>query len=277
MSNLNPELVEKAARAIAQADGILIGAGAGMGVDSGLPDFRGDEGFWNAYPPYRHLNCSFVEMANPHWFERDIHFAWGFYGHRRNLYRDTQPHQGFSLLLKWAQQRPHGGFVYTSNVDTQFQRAGFAEEQVVECHGTIEWCQCLEGCGAPIFEAGPETVEIDEQTMRAKDPLPSCPQCGGHVRPNILMFGDWGWEGGREAKQASGLDRWLGEIESGRLVVIECGAGLAVPTVRWFSERQVRDGHTLIRINPRDPEVPEGQVGLKAGALEALKAIDSLL
>jgi NAD-dependent SIR2 family protein deacetylase len=35
--------------------GVVIGAGAGMGVDSGLPDFRGPDGFWKAYPPYRHL------------------------------------------------------------------------------------------------------------------------------------------------------------------------------------------------------------------------------
>ena len=44
------ELIEKAAEALKRADALLIGAGAGMGVDSGLPDFRGDQGFWRAYP-----------------------------------------------------------------------------------------------------------------------------------------------------------------------------------------------------------------------------------
>src|SRR5262245_7510055 len=44
---------DQAATAIRDADALLIGAGAGMGVDSGLPDFRGNEGFWNAYPPFR--------------------------------------------------------------------------------------------------------------------------------------------------------------------------------------------------------------------------------
>ena len=41
---------------INEAEAILITAGAGMGVDSGLPDFRGNEGFWNAYPIAKKLN-----------------------------------------------------------------------------------------------------------------------------------------------------------------------------------------------------------------------------
>jgi NAD-dependent SIR2 family protein deacetylase len=52
----NMELVEKAAKAIKSAEALVIGAGAGMGVDSGLPDFRGDQGFWRAYPPYEKLD-----------------------------------------------------------------------------------------------------------------------------------------------------------------------------------------------------------------------------
>src|SRR3954468_13390994 len=107
----------QAADAVRTADALLVGAGAGMGVDSGLPDFRGDEGFWKAYPPYAALGLSFSELANPRWFESDPQLAWGFYGHRLNLYRATTPHAGFSLLADWVRRRPLGGFVYTSNVD----------------------------------------------------------------------------------------------------------------------------------------------------------------
>src|SRR4051794_18199581 len=46
------QALDRAAQAIAAADALLIGAGAGMGVDSGLPDFRGNQGFWKAYPAY---------------------------------------------------------------------------------------------------------------------------------------------------------------------------------------------------------------------------------
>jgi NAD-dependent SIR2 family protein deacetylase len=52
--------IQRAAEAIAATEALLIAAGAGMGVDSGLPDFRGSEGFWQAYPPYRKLGLGTV-------------------------------------------------------------------------------------------------------------------------------------------------------------------------------------------------------------------------
>ena len=74
--------IKKAKDILKKAKSILITAGAGMGVDSGLPDFRGDKGFWKAYPPIANRGLSFIEMANPEWFDRDPHLAWAFYGHR---------------------------------------------------------------------------------------------------------------------------------------------------------------------------------------------------
>ena len=80
----------KAADAVKSAQAMVVTAGAGMGVDSGLPDFRGDQGFWNAYPMYERLGINFVGAANPANFEGDPAFGWGFYGHRTNLYRETE-------------------------------------------------------------------------------------------------------------------------------------------------------------------------------------------
>src|SRR5271156_5063013 len=119
------ESYEAAAKAILGADALLIGAGAGMGVDSGLPDFRGNEGFWKAYPPFR--GRRFAEMSNPVWFRTDPAQVWGLYGHRLRLYREAIPHDGFAILRRWAERVPHGAFVLTSNVDGQFQKAGFPE------------------------------------------------------------------------------------------------------------------------------------------------------
>ena len=143
------------ARAVAllqKADGIMIAAGAGMGVDSGLPDFRGDQGFWQAYPPLAGAGIRFVEIANPAAFRDDPRLAWGFYGHRLTLYRTTVPHAGFYLMRQMAARMPHGGFVFTSNVDGQFQKSGFADEQVAECHGSIHFLQCSQPCTDAIWE-----------------------------------------------------------------------------------------------------------------------------
>src|SRR5262249_20932694 len=151
-------MIEAAAEAVRTADALLIGAGAGMGVDSGLPDFRGPEGFWKAYPPYR--GRRFSDLSTPHWFQTDAAIAWGFFGHRLNLYRTAVPHSGFALLRRWAHERPLGGFVFTSNVDGQFQKAGFSEDRVIECHGSIHFLQCTRGCGQDIWAADEVRVEV---------------------------------------------------------------------------------------------------------------------
>jgi NAD-dependent SIR2 family protein deacetylase len=267
-----------AAEAVASAEALLIGAGAGMGVDSGLPDFRGNQGFWNAYPPYARLGLSFSELANPRWFAADPAFAWGFYGHRRNLYRATEPHDGFRILLSWARRMPGGAFVYTSNVDGHFQHAGFDARQVLEVHGAIDWMQCTRNCGAGLFAADLCPVEVDESTMRAREPLPACPECGSLARPNILMFGDGDWDYARTIWQEKRFRDWLRKVAGRRLVVVECGAGTAIPTVRQLCE-DVANTHRgrLIRINVREPQAPARAIGLATGALAALRAIDGLL
>ena len=84
LAALDPVLLEAARRAaqvISEADGLLITAGAGMGVDSGLPDFRGDSGFWQAYPALAKAKLRFHEIASPATFANDPALAWGSYGH----------------------------------------------------------------------------------------------------------------------------------------------------------------------------------------------------
>ena len=133
---------QDAARAIKNARTLVITAGAGMGVDSGLPDYRGEKGFWKCYPMYEPLGLNYYDAANPMHFEEDPAFGWGFYAHRIDLYRKTTPHQGFQLLLKWISRFEMDHFVITSNVDGQFQKAGFSSEKVYEVHGSIHYLQC---------------------------------------------------------------------------------------------------------------------------------------
>ncbi len=272
------EQIKEAAKQILNADALLICAGAGMGVDSGLPDFRGNQGFWKAYPPFAKLGYSFIDMANPQWFERDPQLAWGFYGHRLNLYRSTIPHQGFELLLKWGKQKPGGYFVFTSNVDGQFQSAGYDDDCINECHGSIHHFQCSQACTHAIWNGENENVKVDESVMRAEESLPRCPHCGAVARPNILMFGDWGWVSHRTEVQQERMDGWLNENRGQSIVIIECGAGTGVPTVRMTSERIVsRYKAFLIRINVREPRVPAGHIGIASGALEVLSRIEEIL
>jgi NAD-dependent SIR2 family protein deacetylase len=275
------ENCKRAARTIRDADALLIMAGAGMGVDSGLPDFRGNEGFWKAYPPMAKLGISFVEMANPTWFDHDPTLAWGFYGHRLNLYRRTAPHRGFTQLLEIGRQKRGGYFVFTSNVDGQFQKSGFAEDHIEECHGSIHHLQCTHPCSAGIWDARDQRVTVDEGTFRAKEPLPRCKHCSGMARPNVLMFGDWSWISTRTDSQSGGRSAWLKGISHAglRLAIVEIGAGEAVATVRRQSEYIAKAyGAILIRINPRDFQVPrEEDVSLPLGAARGIDGIVAAL
>lgn len=274
-TDLTPELssrLDAAAELLRSADALLIGAGAGMGVDSGLPDFRGDEGFWRAYPPFR--GRSFADLSNPQWFHDDPAQAWGFFGHRMNLYRECQPHEGFGILLRWRERFKKGVFVFTSNVDGHFQRAGFPEERVIECHGSIRFLQCVNFCRDAIWPADDVRIAVDPATIRATSELPKCPYCGRLARPNILMFYDGDWISLRTDEQRARFDTWLQQTSDCNRVALEFGAGLAVTTVRHVCERQAR---RLIRVNPREPNLGCEGVSLPMGALQAIKELDGRL
>jgi len=253
-----------------EADYVIITAGAGMGVDSGLPDFRGNEGFWRAYPPLKKLNIDFVSMANPMWFRENPKLAWAFYGHRLNLYRNTTPHEGFRLLLEYAKSKKDY-FVFTSNVDGQFQKAGFDEDKIYEVHGSIHYTQCND-CG--IIKEIDFDIEVDMGKFKAKN-LPYC-ECGNLLRPNILMFWDMDFLSDRINKQKEKFDNFLKiakAYKNNKIVIIEIGAGVAILTIRDFGDKMsYSDRVTLIRINPRDYQVKNG-ISIPMGGLEGIKRI----
>ena len=266
----------QAAEAVRNATAIVITAGAGMGVDSGLPDFRGNKGFWNAYPMYERLGLSFVQAANPEHFERDPLFGWGFYGHRTNLYRSTVPHSGFSILQRWIKQFGLDHFVVTSNVDGQFQKAGFSEDRILEVHGSIHHLQCTVPCSRDIWPNRSE-ITIDELTMRAEC-APECPRCKRVARPNILMFGDYSWLHQRTSNQEDNFDAFLEQNHNGQLVVVEMGAGSAIPTIRNLSERLgQQQKNKVVRINPREAHIEAPHLAFPCGAVAALSEIDKVL
>jgi NAD-dependent SIR2 family protein deacetylase len=272
----NEEIYARAAAAIRGARALLVATGAGMGVDSGLPDFRGDSGFWKAYPAYERLGLSFVDAANPDHFDEDPAFGWGFYGHRLHLYRETVPHDGYRILRAWMDGFGIPGFAVTSNVDGQLQKAGFDPAVVHEVHGSIHHLQCTAPCSEEIWECR-EEVPVDGATMRAER-LPSCRNCRRVARPNILMFGDGAWLPGRSSAQARCFEAFLEEHGEEGLVVLELGAGTAVATIRHLSERLGRrPGATVIRVNPREADIRAPHLSIAAGALEAIRAIDRTL
>jgi len=275
-NEIDTQEIQRAVEVLQQADALVICTGAGMGVDSGLPDFRGDSGFWNAYPMYKNLNVNFYDAANPIHFSRDPEFGWGFYGHRTNLYRATTPHEGYALLKNWIKALNIENFIVTSNVDGQFQKAGYDEQQILEVHGSIHHLQCVQPCSKEIWY-NDEKIMVDTTTMRAQN-LPRCPRCHQLARPNILMFGDSNWLSQRSNEQEHRFNQFLLRNNGKRLVIIEMGAGTAVPTIRHLTQTLGRkSGACAIRINLREAQISAPHIGLAHGALTTLNAMDQQL
>lgn len=297
--------VERAAAALLTADAIIFCCGAGMGVDSGIPDFRGTE---NAlFASFKGKSkMTYEQMSNSEHFKQDPAFAWGLNIAQLELYRSAQPHDGFARMLKWTTLLGKPWFAFTSNIDAQLEKAGFADRQIVACHGDLRYLQCSEpgcargnrpaGCAPAVWKHSiPSGIEVDAETLRLTRPeflderKMRCPRCGSVARPNVWFCHDRGYvqsDYGRE--KARNLERWLSAMRDGKrkVAVLELGAGLAIPTVRLKSEEIVaQSGHgsVLVRVNPslKDCSAPflvaNRFVGVPLGARDALERIDDKL
>lgn len=276
LANLNE--LERAAHLINGAEMMVFVTGAGMGIDSGLPDFRGNQGFWRAYPALERSGVDFISIASPQAFRQQPEIAWGFYGHRLALYRKTIPHEGFNILQQWGENSLCGYMTFTTNVDGHFQKSGFEASLVTECHGSIHYLQCVDACTTAIWPAEDFTPLVDEENCLLLNEPPHCPHCGGLARPNIYMFGDNDWLEHRAREQQRRLEHWLRDAE--RLLVIEIGAGTAISTARDFTHRIAFDFLApVIRINPQDAAIygNRSHVSIAMGGMQALQEIDTLL
>lgn len=192
-------------------------------------------------------------------------------------------------MRRWGEACRLKYSVFTSNVDGHFLKAGYAEDRVVECHGTVHVLQAFESrLSGHLWpaEASLSSLVVDASTFRAQQPLPVCPPEAGSraagtlARPNVLMFNDWGWVETRTEAQERRRDAYLQTLPpDARVVVVEVGAGSAVPTVRNASEMVLEQFRSakLLRVNPGESEGPAGTIAVPETGLAALKALDHAL
>jgi len=254
---------------IEKADAILITAGAGMGVDSGLPDFRGKEGLWIAYPPIKKLGYDFKQMESSSLFRTNAKLAWGFYGHRLDLYRKTKPNIGFTILKDYLKTKQDNYFIFTSNVDEHFQKAGFCEDKIYEIHGSIEYLQCINNCNSKIIKNYLENIDNLETNN-----IPLCNSCSNTLMPNILMFGDGFFNESRVLQQNGKFKQWLKSVKNLNVVILEIGVGSTIPTIRNFNDNYSKKNNnvTLIRINPLEYKVSNAKdIGIQGKGVDIIK------
>jgi len=279
-----------AAHLIAEADALVICTGAGMGVSSGLATFRGQAaGVW---PPLIGTSLQFEDMSCPEWFERPLSldstdgktsagFGYAFWQYRYQQYTQTPPHEGYHILHRWMKGKEGGGYSLTSNIDGAWRRIGLPEDQLHEVHGSLDFMQCVANCTKGASNIWKSTdrewnMDVDPETdaIKRDQTLPTCPNCNGRARVNVLMFSDGTFDARREEAQEKAFDDWLKRIERVnqtvpiKVMVIEIGAGTAIPTVRRMSERIIKtlglERSSLLRINPEHPNIPGSIVAATA-------------
>jgi len=240
------------------AEGIVILAGAGMGVDSGLPDFRGKTGLWTS------AKENFLMYSTARAFDDDPVVAWNFYIDRIISYSSTAPHQGFIDLLNLLKRTHKPYFVVTSNVDGHFQKVGYNPAFVHEIHGDLRHTQCNRPCNRTIY-----TMPQFTRRVTSIDEIPKCPTCNSILKPHVMMFSDPKFIFTNVDRGMHNYDVW--SANKLNIVGIEIGAGTTIPSIRYFGNERTT---ALIRINLYESEVSRSQdISINASAVDGIDQI----
>lgn len=168
------------AQLLRDAGGILFITGAGLSVDSGLPTYRGIGGLYEAKSTDEGIP---IEHAlSGRMLEERPEITWKYLWQIGEVSRGARPNRGHEVIAEIEQAKPRT-WVLTQNVDGLHRSAG--SRNLIEVHGRAGELYCL-ACAAR-FEAG---ALFGDYAERPELP-PRCPQCGGLVRPEVVLFGEW--------------------------------------------------------------------------------------
>lgn len=247
---ISADLLAEAARLLRLARRIVVFTGAGVSAESGIATFRGSGGLWNNLRPQ--------DLASPEGFAQNPQLVWQWYASRRRDVRAAEPNAAHRAIAKLERLPRHGAiaplpgqfWVITQNVDNLHERAG--TRQILKLHGDL----FLTRCSACIYQR----KEYHSDGPLAGEPLPSCPDCGGPLRPGVVWFGEelprlvWG-----EAMRA----------------VRECDLCLVVGTsAQVYPAAGLIDlaGGKTIEINPEPAGVADLTLPAPASILESIVA-----
>ncbi|MGD8394919.1 MAG: NAD-dependent deacylase [Candidatus Eiseniibacteriota bacterium] len=143
--------------------------GAGVSAASGIPTFRGADGYWRGNDP--------MTLASPQGFAADPVLVWEWYAMRRELIDAAAPNGAHVALAELERRLGAGRFtLITQNVDGLHRRAG--SSQMLELHGNLTRASCWAGCGR-VWD-----------WQLPLEPLPPRCACGGLARPDVVWFGE---------------------------------------------------------------------------------------
>src|SRR2546428_1253109 len=152
------------------ANRVLVLTGAGVSAESGVPTFRGggQSAVWKGLP--------FEVISSAAMLERDLPTVWEWFNYRRKLLAQLQANAAHTTIASW-QDRFRDLSVLTQNVDGLHQAAG--SRDVIELHGNVWRARCFD-CDA----------RYSLNDLSRDEAVPSCFDCGGNLRPDVVLFGE---------------------------------------------------------------------------------------
>jgi NAD-dependent deacetylase len=151
----------------------VILTGAGISTESGLPDFRSDNGFWTKNKPIKFNEFLQSEEKQRLSWERNIEL--------HSLLKNIKPNLGHMFVEKITSLQK-SNFLITQNIDGLHQKSGVSRNKIIEIHGSAIEAACLE-CAAK------QNILDFHDAIKLEDPLPKCTFCGGVVKVATISFG----------------------------------------------------------------------------------------
>ncbi|MDE7478080.1 MAG: Sir2 silent information regulator family NAD-dependent deacetylase [Lachnospiraceae bacterium] len=280
------EQVRDAAKLFCKADAIVIGAGAGLSAAAGLT--YGGKRFTDNFGEFieKYGSMYMRDMYSSGFYPFPTEEAkWGYWSKHAYLNRiEPEALALYQAVYKLVKEKPH--FVLTTNVDYQFWKAGFSDENIFATQGDYGKIQCKKGCHPKTYDAVDLFVQMNQVRKDCLIPshmVPKCPVCGGdmamHLRSDQYFVEDEHWN------EAAG--RYVSFIEEhgqDRVVLLELGVGFNTPTIiRFPFEQMVRanENWSLIRLNMEESFVPESfgkrAVGIGEDIAKSLHDIMSVI
>ena len=204
---------------------VLVITGAGVSAESGIPTFRGKDGYWRNLDP--------IKLATPEAFARDPELVWQWYRERRRRIRNAQPNAGHEAIATLA-RRASEFLLVTQNVDDLHERAGLAKTEMVQIHGDIFLTKCSR-CD----------FEKEQEHEQEQDGIPRCRKCDALMRPGVIWFGE-----PLPPRETQRVENYLQRDSCG--VVIVAGTTATFGYIIDWALRASRRGGELIEANPEE-------------------------
>lgn len=264
------ERIDAVAHRLAEAEFVLIGAGAGLSAAAGL-NYQDPALFARWYPRFGRLGIRTIwEGIIAHWAPDDSNRGrfWAFWSHHILRIRyDTPATALYADLRRLVSAKAH--FVITTNVDGQFGKAGFDSRSLFTPQGDYGKFQCDRPCCDTLYDNHIAVqllaANTDPESLLARDTdIPRCPACGSYLERN-LRRDDRFVEAPHMAREPASSE-FVNRSLSGRLLLLELGVGFNTPSIiRWPFER-IALKHpcaTLVRVNLDNAAVPD-EIGERA-------------